>query len=85
MAEILLFSCRAAGMGNLVNSGGGGLVFRGKQNSDKNAALLAVLPVLRSKTGKIQPGAAPAEQGRRPAHGKCACLFKLSTHPALGF
>ena len=48
-------------MGNFIHAGGGGeLVFRGKQNSDKkNAAFLAFLRVLRSKTGKNQPGAAP--------------------------
>ena len=43
-------------MGNLINSGGGGeLTFRGKQNSDINAAFLAFLRVLRSKTGKKKP------------------------------
>ena len=60
MAGFLLFSCRAAGMRNMVNfGGGGGVVFRGKQNSENNAAFFAFLRVLRSKTGKHQPDAAP--------------------------
>ena len=56
MAVFLLFSCRAAGMRIL--RGLAELVFRGEQNPDQNAAFLAVLRVLRSKTGKNQPGAA---------------------------
>jgi len=47
-------------MGNLINSGGPGggeLMLCGKQNSDKNAAFLAFLRVLRGKSGKNQPRA----------------------------
>ena len=55
-----MFSCRAAVMGNLVNSVGRWVFFsRGKQNSDKKAAFLAFLRVLRSKTGTKKTGAAP--------------------------
>ena len=59
MAGFLLFPCRAAGMGNLINPGGGGeLIFRG-ENSGEMRLSSRFLRVLRSKTGKDQPGAAP--------------------------
>ena len=61
MAGFLLFSCRAAGMRNLINSGGRWVVFPREAELGQNAAFLAFLRILRSKTGKKQPGAAPED------------------------
>ena len=49
MGGFLLFSYRAAGMGNLINPGGGELIFRGKQKPENSAAFLACLPVCGAK------------------------------------
>ena len=54
MAGFLLFSCGAAGMGNLINSGGRCVNFS-REKPDNNAAFLAFVRVLRSKTGTKNP------------------------------
>ena len=60
MAGFFLFSCRAAGMGNFIDSGGRRAGFALEEKpEEENPAFLAFLRVLRSKTGKNQPGAAP--------------------------
>ena len=65
MAGFLLVSCRAGGMGNLNNSGGRKFPAETPKRQAKppktqaNSAFLAFMPVLQSKTGKTQPGAAP--------------------------
>ena len=66
MAGFFVFSRRPADMGNLIIFGRGAAYFlsrgkehgRNRKNADSNAAFLAFLPVLRSKTGKKQHGAA---------------------------
>ena len=58
MEGFLLVSCRAAGMGSLINPGGRGgmggelLIFSREEKTGKNAAFLAFLRVLLRKTGK---------------------------------
>ena len=67
MPGLFVFSPRPAGMGGLVAFGGGASEFsRRKKNTEKNAKSRRramrlssrFLPVLRSKTGKNQPGVA---------------------------